>query len=218
MSTPKQRILTRRLAWTLSLIPLLSIAGALIALGPWPTDKSDIITARWVQIYYDPNSPDTGIDGDVTIVAFLDYTCADCRAAARALLALREMDRGVRLVFKAVPMTGLSADFAVRAALAAHRQDRFLSLHRELLEGPSSLSESSVIMAAGMAGLDLEQLRRDMGDPAIAKAIKENRTLAQTLGITSLPAAIIGDRIYHSTTDLESLQAAVTEARKSSSM
>lgn len=70
---------------------------------------------------------------------------------------------------------------------------------------------------AGMAGLDIEQLRTDMGDSAIAKAIEENRALARTLGITALPTFIIGNRIHRGATELKSLQAAVTEARKSSS-
>lgn len=220
----RKRISTRRLAWTLGPILAVSIAGDLIVLGPWQSDKSGrqndssrLIGAQWVQIYYDPSSPDTGLDGDVTIIAFLDYACADCRAAARALQELREKDRGVRLVFKELPMTGSSSDFAVRAALAADRQDKFLSLHRELLQGPWPPSESSVIMAAVTAGLDIEQLRTNMGDPAIAKAIKENRALARALGVTSLPAFIIGNRIYRGAADPETLQAAVAQARKSSS-
>jgi protein-disulfide isomerase len=176
-------------------------------------DTDRLISKRWVQIYYDRTSPDTGPDGDVTIVAFLDYDSADCREVAIALAKLREVDRGVRIVFKELVPPGSNSEFAARAALAADRQDRFLSMHKELTHGPLHLTESSVIMAAGMAGLDIERLRADMNDPAIANAIKENRSLALALGISSSPALIIGDRIFHGATDLGTLQAAVAQAR-----
>lgn len=178
-------------------------------------DTSRLITERWFQLFYDRMSPDTGLDGDVTIVVFLDYDSEDCRAVAKALAKLREADKGVRIVFKQLVMPGSTSGFAARAALAAQRQDRFLSLHKELTGGPLQSSESSVIMAAGMAGLDIERLRADMNDPAITKAIEENRSLAQALSIRSPPAMIIGNSIFRGVIDLGALQAAVAEARTS---
>lgn len=176
-------------------------------------DTDRLISERWFQIYYDPASPDTGTDGDVTVVAFLDYDSEDCRKMAKALATLRKADRGVRIVFKDLVEPGSNSELAARAALAADRQDGFLSMHKELTHGPLQPSEASVIMAAGMAGLDIERLRADMKDPAIAKAIEENRSLALVLGIKSAPALIISDRIIHGAVDLGTLQAAVAQAR-----
>jgi len=176
-------------------------------------DTDRLITERWFQIYYDPASPDTGLDGDVTVVAFLDYDSEDCREVAKALATLREADRAVRIVFKDLVVPGSNSELAARAALAADRQDRFLSMHKELTYGPLQPSEASVIMAAGMAGLDIERLRADMKDAAVTKAIEENRSLALALGIKSAPALIIGNRVVHGTIDLGALQAAVAEAR-----
>jgi protein-disulfide isomerase len=218
----------------LGLIFALGIVAAGLLASPWPSGIGDrwgihsivpgfaspddesrrLISEHWLQIYYDRTSPDTGSDGEVTIIAFLDYGCAECRALAQTLKKLRASDKGVRLVFKELPMMGRSSDFAARAALAADKQDHFLLLHWELLQGSWPLTESSVIMAAGMAGVDIERLRTDMGDPAIAKAIEMNRALARTLGIDSLPAFIVGNRIYRGATDLEALQAAVAQVRK----
>ena len=233
MSTPERRS-TKRLAWKLGLIFALGTAAVGLLASPWlssiadrwgihsivsgsasPDDESRrVISEQWWQIYYDPTSPDTGLDGDVTIITFLDYGCAECRALAQTLEKLRATDKGIRLVFKELPMMGPVSDFAARAALAADKQDYFLLLHRELLQGSWPPTESSVIMAAGMAGVDIERLRTDMADPAIAKALEMNRELARTLGIDSLPAYIVGNRIYRGAADLEALQAAVAETRK----
>lgn len=146
--------------------------GAWILLSLRPSDNSDqVIIEQWVQIYYDLDSP--GVDGGVTIVAFLDYDSADCRDAAVALSKLREADKRVRLVFKEVPTSALGLDFAARAVLATDKQNMFLPLHKELSQGPQP-TESSVMTAAKMVGLDTERLGADMNNPAIMAALKRN--------------------------------------------
>lgn len=222
MSTADRRLSGRR-AWR-SAIALLVLAvviaiawllfGSGLSNGIWDDNTGHLISERWVQIYYDRNSPDTGPDGDVTIVAFLDYNSAECRAAAVALRKLRDADKGVRIVFKELPMSGSSDELAARAALAARKQDRHLQLQRAILQGPSEMTETAVIKAAGLAGLDIQQLRPDMADPAIVAAIDQNRILAREFGIRLMPAFIIGNRFYRGPVDLEHLQSAVVQARR----
>lgn len=214
--------LGRRTSWRIlaaGLALVVAIMSVWLLVDPPPglsplrgDDATRLITEQWVQIYYDRSSPVSRSDGDITIVAFLDHASADCRKLAAALSQLHRLDRGVQTIFKEIAAPDSIADFASRALLAANRQDRFLLLHRELIQGPRQMTESSVIMAAEIAGLDIERLRVDMKDPAIAKALEENRNLAHVLGIRS-PALIIGDRIYHGTTDLKALQVAVAQAR-----
>lgn len=214
MSTAERRPI-KRLALALG---LLVAVGAGVLLSLWPSNNSSqVIAEQWMQIYYDPDSPDTGMDGDVTIVAFLDYDSADCRDAAVTLNKLREADRRIRLVFKHIPTSAPGPDFAARAALAAGKQDMFLPLHKELLQGPQP-TESSVITAAQMAGLDTERLRADMSNPAITAALKRNQTLRRELGISSLPSFIIGNQIYRGAADQDALGAAVASVRKNPSM
>ena len=99
---------------------------------------------------------------------------------------------------------------------AADRQDRFLLLHKELIQGRPQVTESSLIAAAQTAGLEIARLRADMTDSAIGKVIEENQSLAHVLGVSS-PALLIGNRIYHGATNLEKLQAAVAQARSQAS-
>ena len=148
-------------------------------------DVSRLISERWVQIYYDRSSPEIASDGNVTIVAFLDYDSADCGKVAATLSKLHEADPGVRIVYKLLADPGLTADFAARTLLAADRQDGFLLPHKELIQGPPPVTESSVTTAAHTAGLDIEHLRADMKDPGIGKALEENQLLAQALAVSS---------------------------------
>jgi protein-disulfide isomerase len=204
---------------------LLALAlGSLVAIGAWillGTHSSDnvsqVITEQWMQLYYDPDSPDTGMDGDVAIVVFLDYDSADCRDAAVTLNALRAADKRVRLVFKYIPTSTPGPDFAARAASAADKQDMFLPLHNALLQ-VSAPTEASVTAAAEKAGLDTKRLRADIDNPAIAAALKRNKVLMGELGISSLPAFIIGGQLYRGTIDREALSAAVARVRTNPSM
>jgi protein-disulfide isomerase len=206
-------------------IKLLALAlGLLIAVGAWillgtpaSDNVSQVITEQWMQIYYDPDSPSTGMEGDVTIVVFLDYDIGDCRDAALSLNALREADKRVRLVFKYIPISAPGPDFAARAASAAAKQDMFLLLHKALLQGPLP-TETSVIAAAERAGLDTKRLRADMDNPTIAAALKRNKTLMGELGISSLPAFIVGGQLYRGTIDREALSVAVARVRTNPSM
>lgn len=100
---------------------------------------------------------------------------------------------------------------------AAHRQGAFLQLHKELLRGPPQLTEATVIAAANAVDLDIDRLRADMHDPAIAAALKRNEALVRRLEIRTLPALIVGDQIYRGPNTPEALQNAVKQARKSGS-
>jgi protein-disulfide isomerase len=214
MSTVK----SRSFKYVALALGLLLAVAAWFWLGSRPSDNvSQAITEQWMQIYYDPDSPDTGMDGDVTIVAFLDYDAGDCRDAAVMLNELREADKRVRLVFKHISTSAPGPDFAARAALAADRQDMFLPLHRALLQG-SPPTEASVIAAARMAGLDTERLHADMDNPAIVAALKRNKALMGDLGISALPAFIVGGQLYRGAIDREALGAAVARIRTNPSM
>lgn len=54
-----------------------------------------------------------------------------------------------------------------------------------------SIDESSTLEIAAQVGLDVEQLTRDMQDPAITEAIGRNIALAQALRITGTPTFIV---------------------------
>lgn len=172
-----------------------------------------LVTAWWEQINYDRDSPDTGLDGHVTIVLFFSYDCAACRDLAVRLGHFRESDENIRIVFKHVSESGGVDEFAARAGLAAAKQDNFLPFHAAMIARLGAPTKESVLAAASLAGLDLAVLQRDMASPAVSDVLQRNRNLAKELGISSLPAVIVGERLLPPGTDMMAIAAAAARAK-----
>ena len=174
------------------------------------------ITDRADEILSDPDSPVGGNpDGDVTLVEFFDYNCTYCRRVAPVMAEAVAADPALRVVYKEFPILGEGSVFAARAALAAHRQgeDRYQAFHAAMMEFPGQIVEQTVIAVAEEVGLDVEQLRSDMEDPAIQAMIDRNYDLAQALGINGTPGFVIGDTVVPGAIDLGAMQQAIADAR-----
>ena len=174
-----------------------------------------IIVQRSDEIFLDPTSPVGGNpDGDVTLVEFFDYNCRYCRSVAPTVAAVLQADPGVRLVYKEFPILGASSDVAARSALAAHRQGKYTLLHDALMQLPQPFNDESVLATAATLGLDVERLKRDMADPAIAEAIGRNSELAAALGITGTPGFVIAGQVIPGSVDRPTLEGLIAQARK----
>jgi protein-disulfide isomerase len=176
--------------------------------------QQEQILALGAQLFDDPNSPIMGNpDGDVTVVEFFDYNCGYCKTVREDLFELVEQDSEVRVVFKELPILRQSSVIAARAALAAQDQELYVDYHNALMAHRGALDEGTIFAIAEEVGLDAEQLRADMQDPAVDEAIAANLQLAQALGVRGTPAFVVGDRLIPGAVGLEELQRAVEEAR-----
>lgn len=173
-----------------------------------------VLTARRDEIFSDPASPVGGnVDGDVTVVEFFDYNCPYCRQAAPMLQQLLREDSGLRIVFKEFPILGPGSRFAARAALASQKQGKYLAFHNAMMTYKGSISENSTLELAASVGLDVEQLERDMADPAIEDAIAANFDLADALRLSGTPSFISGKQITRGLVDLETMAQLIAAAR-----
>jgi protein-disulfide isomerase len=173
------------------------------------------ITERSEDILNDPAAPVGGNPaGDVTLVEFFDYNCTYCRRVAPTVRELDQADPGLRLVYKEFPILGPGSHFAARAALASGRQGKYLAFHNALMQATGQVTEETVMEVASAVGLDLEQLRADMQDPAIQQAIARNLQLAEALGITGTPSFVIGQEVVPGAVDLRTLQSLITRTRR----
>jgi protein-disulfide isomerase len=172
------------------------------------------IAAHADEIFRDPSAPIAGNPrGDITLVEFFDYNCPYCRQVAPTLTDLRRADPGLRLVYKEFPILGPGSEAAARAALAAERQGKYQALHDALMQASERVAEEDVLRAAAAVGLDVEQLKRDMADPAIEEAILRNRALAAELGINGTPGFVIADRVLPGAVEKAALEGLIAEAR-----
>jgi protein-disulfide isomerase len=165
------------------------------------------------QLLDDPASPVGGNpDGDVTLVEFFDYRCAYCRRVVSSMRALLDEDRGLRVVFKEMPVLGPDSVRAARAALASRRQDGYVPFHFALMAS-DDLSLEGIRAAAETVGLDPDRLEADMAAPEVIAAIEANYALANELGIEGTPAFVIGDQLIPGAVDKARLEQLIDEAR-----
>lgn len=162
----------------------------------------------------DPNAPVMGNpDGDVTVVEFMDYNCPYCRQAHPEVARLLEEDSNVRVVLREWPILSEGSVFAARAALAARKQDLYAEMHEALMSLQQPADEISVLRVAGELGLDLEQLQRDMDDPAIDEHIATSNRLVSALGFSGTPSFVIGDTLLPGFVSYDELATRVEDAR-----
>jgi protein-disulfide isomerase len=175
------------------------------------------IAAKSDEILRDPAAPVGGNQaGDVTLVEFFDYNCKYCRSVAPTIAEALGADPGLRFVYKEFPILGDGSEAAARVALAAARQDqgKYRELHEALMRTSGSVTEAGALKTAAAVGLDVDRLRHDMADPAIAAAIARNQALAAELGINGTPGFVIGQEVVPGAVDRGTLEGLVAKARE----
>ncbi len=146
-------------------------------------------------ILNDPAAPVSGNpDGDVTIVAFLDYNCPFCKRAEPGLQRLVSDDGKIRLVAKDWPILAQSSVYAARLALAAKYQGKYPAAHAALMAMRGQGLESAMRAAVGSSGVDMTRLDRDLAanDSQIMALIRRNAAQAKALGLQGTPVYLIG--------------------------
>jgi len=165
-------------------------------------------------VFRDPDSPVGGNPGgDVTLVEFFDYNCPYCRMMAPVMSEAEAADPQLRIVYKELPILGPNSVFAAKAALAAHKQGKYVAFHRALYQIRGPVEEAKVIEVAGTLGLDIDRMKADMQDAAVDGVLDKTGKLAQALRITGTPGFVVGEQITTGATDLPTLQTLIRGAR-----
>jgi len=157
-----------------------------------------------------------GLVAAIELEVFYDYNCPFVYRAA-TMLAGVSAARDVRVTWRYFSLTQVNSReegwtvwgangtepvrgrLAFKAAEAARRQDRFDELHPALLQARHAdrldLDDVHVIeRVAQESGLDLERLRRDIGDPDILEPLRRDHTQAvKELGVFGTPTLVFAD-------------------------
>ncbi|MGP8171546.1 DsbA family protein [Rhodoblastus sp.] len=165
----------------------------------------------------DPDAPVGGNpEGDVTVVAFLDYNCPYCKKSSPVLDGLLQTDSGVRLVYKDCPVLSDASMFGARMALAAKYQGAYQQVHAALMRLPGRRNEEATMEEAIEAsGADIARLKSDLDAHGgeIDALIKRNLAEARALGFDGVPNFLIGPFSYNGYIDFETLKSAVARVR-----
>jgi protein-disulfide isomerase len=166
------------------------------------------------QIFHDKTDFVAGNpSGKVTMVEFFDYNCGWCKKGFPEVISLLDSDKDLRFVLKEFPIFGEDSEYAARAAIAAIRQGKYWDLHLAMFKHEGKITKDSVDEIAAGIGLKMDQLKKDMEDPAIAEILVRNRNLAESLAINGTPAFIIDDRLVPGYLPKTELASAINDVR-----
>jgi protein-disulfide isomerase len=194
------------------------LIAATFALGvlsaSWPAVGQDIDVNA---ILHDPDAPVGGNpNGDVTIVAFLDYNCPFCKKATPELDRLVKTDGKIRLVYKDWPILSETSVAGAELALAAKYQDKYDIAHSALMAiHGTKIPEDRMRDALKTAGIDMTRLDTDLvAHQADIKALlKRNLAQADALGLKGTPVFLVGPFKVAAALDYKGFQKVVASAR-----
>lgn len=149
--------------------------------------------------------------GSITIVEFFDYQCSYCKVMVPILNRIIRDNPDVRVVYKELPLKGYSSEYASAAALAAHKQGKYLPFSHALLATRNTMSPATIEAIAKRTGINTEQLRKDMRDSSIVKQLRSNRALAEALQLNGTPAFFIGRTNASNIQDVKFVYGAMTQ-------
>jgi protein-disulfide isomerase len=146
---------------------------------------------------------------EVTVVEFFDYACPYCKASNPHLDRLVQEDKGVRVVYRELPILGPDSLTAARVSLQASKLGRFNRFYDSMWAAgrPAAPTIAAAARATGIPPAPVN-------DPGIEAELKRNMQLAGQLGATGTPLFVVGNRVMNTAMSYEALKQAVEDARK----
>ena len=162
------------------------------------------------------NANNAPLQGDanskVVMVEFYDYACGYCRRLFPELNKVIAENADVKVLYRPLAFVSPHSEYAARAVLAANEQGKFVELHTALMTVQKPLSEALVDELAGKAGIDVEQMKKDMKADKVNAAFEANNTLAGNVQIAGVPTVVLnGEMVAPVATEI---QAKINEAKK----
>jgi protein-disulfide isomerase len=139
-------------------------------------------------------------DAKVYLVEFMDPACETCASFSPFVKRLMNANPGrIKLVLRYAPFHD-NADYFVKILEAAGRQGKYWeTLEIMYRSQPYWASHHNpqpqkIWRFLPEAGLNMEQLRKDMNDPAIAALIEQDLADAKTLNVRKTPGFFVNGR------------------------
>ncbi len=153
-------------------------------------------------------------DGAITLVEFSDYACGYCRQSLDDVKRLIAANPDLRVVIREYPILSAGSADAARMALAAAQQGRYQQFH-DAMFAADGLSPENIEQAARESGVDIERARAAIDAGNYEGQLQNNVFLARNMGVSGTPAWVVGDQVLSGAVGVETLGAAVAEARDS---
>lgn len=188
------------------------------------------------RMYYKASNPHAEFQiagnqqSDVTLIEFMNYGCGYCKQLNPVVKELLEVRKDIRYIARPISFKIFEGeegkevevkDKLTKIAFAAGLQGKFWEMHDALLEYPETqIPDSFIEETALLYGLDYDRLIKDSDGKEVQKIIGENISTFDHIGLYSVPAFMIKDKIYVITEenlpDLKQLLDMIATAEKSS--
>ena len=145
---------------------------------------------------------------EVTLVEFFDYACPYCKASNPAVDRLLKEDKGLRVVYRELPILGPDSLTAARLSLQASKLGRFAQFH-DALWSAGRPAPDTIATASKNAGIAPSPQQ----DGDIEAELNRNMKLAGQLGATGTPLFIVGDKVMNGAVGYDTLKDAIAKAR-----
>lgn len=150
--------------------------------------------------------------GDVTLVEFFDYACGYCRASLPDLAKLVGEDKGIKVVYRELPILSDESINAAKVSLLAAEKNQYMPYHRALYAA-GKVTHETILAAAAKVGIDPKAAEAAIADGKYNAEIQSNIGLAQKLQATGTPTFVIGNQVLNGAVGYDALKAAVAAAR-----
>lgn len=171
------------------------------------------------EIFRDPASWVGGnLDGDITLVEFMDYRCGYCKKAFEEVAELIKSDGNIRFVVKELPILGEQSDLTSRFAVATLQlegADAYEKVHNALMVMRGDATVDSLTALGTEQGLaDVAAVVARMNAPEVSNVIEANLALAQRMDVNGTPTFVIDKTLVRGYVPLDAMRQIVEGQRK----
>lgn len=156
------------------------------------------------------------IDGDITMVEFLDYRCGYCKKAHEEVAQLLRDDGNIRYIVKEFPILGDQSVLASRFAISTMSQagpEAYAKVHDNLMTYRGAISEDALKTLATALNLDVDKIMGHMDSDEVSAIISANHELGQRMQVNGTPSFIVGNQMMRGYVPLDDMKEIVAELR-----
>lgn len=169
------------------------------------------------EIFEDPSSWAGGnLQGDITVVEFVDYRCSYCRRAHAEVKELVALDGNIRFVLKEYPILEGSetySRFAI-AVLQLAGPEAYEKAHDALMVFRGEPVAENFARLAQELGLDSDAILAHMPSEAVTNVIRSNHDLGSRMRVNGTPTFVVDGTLVRGYLPLSAMQQIVAGQRE----
>lgn len=178
----------------------------------------NLVASNYAALFEDKDSYAGGnLNGDITVVEFIDYKCGYCKRAHPEVTELVEGDGNIRIIYKEFPILGdesvLAAQFAISVRNFAG-DAAYQAVSNDLMEARGKVNGASLKRLAKAHGLDFDAIETLMGSDAVNDVIAANHALGARLQVTGTPGFVFNTQMVRGYIPLGQMQSLVASIRE----